>query len=527
RRIECGVYLPFWVVRTWFQLLGKQPQAAPATLVALASLGGQYGFSGPVPSPEGGALSGLLKSVFVEDARHDHARFRVKVIDLPADEPPAQVAASVCRELESNRPEVEVAWSRGNRRIVSAVREPIESRPLAELPPGGTWLVTGGARGITAATALELGRRFGLKLHLLGKSPAPDPNAPWRNCSEEQLKAIKANIVRAATQEGRSPEGDWDRVKKDREIKSSLDKFTAAGVRATYHACDVADWDDLERVLGEIRRQDGPIEGIIHGAGYAKSFRFGTGTAAKIQATIAPKVDGTLALMHLTHSDPLRYFVGFGSLSGRFGGNGLSDYAAANDMLAKLCGWFRSRRPECHTTCFHWQTWDQVGMAMLADGVGITKNAFKMDFIPPEEGVAHLIDELLAGAPQPEVLVTDGFFQRQFYPYDFEKPAAAAPVKAATRAPLVAAWQAADGGAGVAQIVFDPVGDPFLSQHRLKQKPFLPGVIGMESLAEAAAAARDGHSIAELRNVRIENGMAFHSDNPLTARVEVTPGDGG
>ncbi len=83
-----------------------------------------------------------------------------------------------------------------------------------------------------------------------------------------------------------------------------------------------------------------------------RSFRFGTGVGNKLDATIAPKVDGTLALMHLTAGDPLQYFVGFGSLSGRFGGNGLSDYAAANDMLAKLCGWFRQRRPECHTVCF-------------------------------------------------------------------------------------------------------------------------------------------------------------------------------
>ncbi len=61
-------------------------------------------------------------------------------------------------------------------------------------------------------------------------------------------------------------------------------------------------------------------------------------------------------------------------------------------------------------------------MALLADGVGITKNAFKMDFISPEEGVNHLIDELRAGAPESEVLITDGFFQRQFYPYEFERP---------------------------------------------------------------------------------------------------------
>jgi hypothetical protein len=86
--------------------------------------------------------------------------------------------------------------------------------------------------------------------------------------------------------------------------------------------------------------------------------------------------------------------------------------------------------------------------------------------------------------------------------------------------PLVACWEASSDG-GVARIEFDPIGDPFLAQHRLKQKPFLPGVVGIESLVEAAACALDVRSVRELRSVRIENGMLFSTDSPMAARVEV------
>jgi len=548
-RVERGVRMPYWVTRRWFQLASEQAGAEPATLVAITSLGGAFGFAGAVPSPESGALTGLLKSIFVEDARYDHSRFCLKAIDLPADESGPQFAEAVCRELASGRPEVEVAWARGRRRVTATMRQAVETLPLAELPRGGTWVVTGGARGITAAAALELGRRYGIKLHLLGKSPAPQPDAPWRNASPEELKAIKAAVVRKATLEGRSPNDDWERVRKDREIQESLAAFSAAGVTATYHACDVADWDELNRVLEAIRAQDGPLEGILHGAGYAKSFRFGTGPADKVERTMAPKLDGTLALMNLTRNDPLRFFVAFGSLSGRFGGNGLSDYAAANDMLAKLCGWFRQQRPDCHTTCFHWQTWDRIGMAMMADGVGITKNAFKMDFIPPHEGVDHLLDELCAGTPESEVLISDGFFQSVFYQAEYNIPAvditnaewaavatprefmdarpATVVARPSTGAPLLADWQPTPAGGGIAEIFFDPVQDPFLTQHRLKQRPFLPGVIGCESLAEAAWCARGRQPVHELLRVRIANGLAFPGESPIAARVTVTPSEDG
>ncbi|MEX0679047.1 MAG: SDR family NAD(P)-dependent oxidoreductase [Pirellulales bacterium] len=539
RRIERGFYVPYALTERWFQLVTEGPQSEPATLVAVTSLGGDFGFDSDVPAPEGGAVAGLLKSIFVEDDRFDHARFRVKVIDAPADEPAGQLAEAVCREIQSGRPEVEVAWSSNRRRIVATVPLPAEGLPTQELPRGGTWVVTGGARGITAEAALELGRRCGLKLHLLGKSPAPDPDAPWRHSGDEQLKAIKADIVRRAMQEGRSPSRQWDLVRKDREIHASLERFRAAGVAATYHSCDVADRDQLARVLDTIRAQDGPIEGVLHGAGCGKAYRFGTVPPDSVRQTFGPKVNGTLALMQLTSGDPLRHFIAFGSMAGRFGGNGWSDYASANDMMAKLCGWFRHRRPECRTTCLEWQAWGEVGLSMISDSVGITSNTFKMTFIPPGEGVAHLVAELRAGAPESEVLIGDGFFERTFYPYRFDGPAEAldpssapdrgpvAPAQAATASPLVARWQPSSSGGGVAEFDFDPLADPFLTDHRLKQRPFLPGVVGIEALLEAAQTALGGKPLYEIRDARVVNGLLFPGDTPITARVTVTPREDG
>lgn len=210
------------------------------------------------------------------------------------------------------------------------------------------------------------------------------------------MKQFKASIVRQAVAAGRSPEEEWENIKHDIEIYNTLKRMTEAGLKVTYHSCDVADWDALAKVLDRVREMDGPIQGIIHGAGYAKSFRFETIRTDRFFRTTRPKADGTVALMALTRRDPLHYFIAFGSISGRFGGNGLSDYAAANDLLAKLIGWYRHQRPEVASTCFHWQTWDRIGMAMLSDSVGITKNHLKMDFIPPEEGIEHLHQELRA-----------------------------------------------------------------------------------------------------------------------------------
>ena len=442
--------VPFQTAHHWFRLRIKAKDKRPVTIVAATSMGGDFGLSHNVPLPEGGALCGILKSIYIEDTRQTPSQVRVKALDLPADESPHAVVEAIFRELAAGEPDIESGWSRGQRSVPKSFPAPVESLPRKQAPQGGNWVITGGARGITAAVAFELGQRYGMKLHLVGRSPAPLADAPWRNCTEEQLNQLKAEIVRKAISESRSPEKEWERVKIDIEIHDTLEKFAAAGVHAVYHQCDLSQRDQLERMLADIRQQDGPITGIVHGAGWANSGRFGMRHPDYFERTITGKLDGAVGLMSLTQHDPVQYFIGFGSISGRYGSNGLSDYAAANDMLAKLCDWYRAQRPETAVCCFHWQSWDEVGMAMLGDSNVGTKGILKMVFIPPREGVEHLCRELEAGLPTTEVLITDGFFQKTFYP-DAET-AEATPAGSATdelaQLPLVETTSPYDGGPG-------------------------------------------------------------------------------
>ncbi len=461
---------------------------------------------------------------------------------MPADESPHAVVEAIFRELAAGVSDIESGWSRGQRSVPKSFPAPVESLPHKQAPQGGNWVITGGARGITAAVAFELGQRYRMKLHLVGRSPAPLADAPWRNCTEEQLNQLKAEIVRKAISESRSPEKEWERVKIDIEIHDTLEKFAAAGVHAVYHQCDLSQRDQLDRTLADIRQQDGPITGIVHGAGWANSGRFGMRHPDYFERTITGKLDGAVGLMSLTQHDPVQYFIGFGSISGRYGSNGLSDYAAANDMLAKLCDWYRAQRPETAVCCFHWQSWDEVGMAMLGDSNVGTKGILKMVFIPPREGVEHLCRELEAGLPTTEVLITDGFFQKTFYA-DAET-AEATPTGSATgelaQLPLVEKTSpyhsGPDGGGpsnggpsngGIeAHILFDPKLDPFLVDHQFRGKGLLPAVIGLESVAEAARLA-SGKKVVAIRDLELIEGLLFHTDQKLAARIRTGAESGG
>ncbi len=141
-------------------------------------------------------------------------------------------------------------------------------------------------------------------------------------------------------------DGEWNRVQREIELDAWLRRFAAEEVDATYHACDVSDGAALAGVLENIRRTSGPIEGIIHGAGIERAASYERKTRDNVLETIAAKVDGALHLMRLTWNDPVRWFIGFGSVSGRLGSNGQTDYCLASDTLCKLAGWYKQRRRE-------------------------------------------------------------------------------------------------------------------------------------------------------------------------------------
>ena len=105
---------------------------------------------------------------------------------------------AIFRELAAAEPDVEVAWARGKRSVLRSIERQVELLPRGSIDRGGAWIVTGGARGITAAVALELGRRYGLKMHLFGSSPVPREDAPWRDHSKAEFAEYKREIVRRA-----------------------------------------------------------------------------------------------------------------------------------------------------------------------------------------------------------------------------------------------------------------------------------------------------------------------------------------
>jgi len=420
-RYASHLVLPYFVCQRWFAQAIKTGSLSQATLVVATALGGDFGLRAPVRVPEGGGLAGLAKSVFMEGIAHGAVGPVTTVVDLPSGIAPERAAGWLLDELgraqsqvQSTMPveqelferfsQLEVGYLDNKRHVLRLQpAESGESQSVA-IEPGSTWVVTGGARGITAIVARELAARFQLRLHLVGTTPLPETD--YSTWGTERLAGLKRDVMKQAYAAGEKPNVAWGRIERAVEAQRNLAELAERGIAAEYHACDLGNREAVAALLEDVRRQDGPIRGILHGAGIEISGRFEAKTDDMLAKTLRPKYLGTRALMELTGVDPLRWFIAFGSLSGRFGGVGQTDYAMANEVLAKLVAWHADRRPECRSLVFHWPGWDRVGMAARpASRASLGRIEHRL--VQPEEGVAHLLAQLASPSAAREVVVVN------------------------------------------------------------------------------------------------------------------------
>ncbi len=164
-----GVTLPFFLCQRWVQLASEAKLLDKCSLVGLASLGGDCGFSGYVDTVDSGAITALMKSIYVEfHVVQGIKGLKVMAIDAPADQPVEQLAENICRELASDTSDYEIAYVGNSRRLQNGVPRSAEVQQFADVRPGGVWVVTGGARGITAACRFGIGATLQSTAALIG-----------------------------------------------------------------------------------------------------------------------------------------------------------------------------------------------------------------------------------------------------------------------------------------------------------------------------------------------------------------------
>ncbi|MFJ8744846.1 SDR family NAD(P)-dependent oxidoreductase [Embleya sp. NPDC127516] len=477
-------------VFTTLHTIAEAMERRGGVLVVVQDTGGAFGTSG-IRGREGCAgIAALART-----AANEWAHASIKTIDIErAARAPQDLAQAIATELLHGDDTTDVALTAdGSRALLRGTTETLGTpRPL-DLGPDPVIVVTGGARGITASCLIALAGAHRPKFLLLGRTRPVDEDDELRGAADETaIRKVLSN--RRDENTGATPTlaelaVASGRVLASREIRTTLDLLAVAGAETRYVTADATDRERVFEALAEVRRDWGPITGIIHAAGVIADSNISDKTQAQFTSVYDTKVRGFRTLLELTDNDPVRLVCAFSSVSARLGTAGQSDYAAANQAMEQITATEAAHRPECTVRAVAWGPW-AAGMVSPAHAEHFRR--LGVPLLEESAGVQAFMTELEQSGP------------------------ACVSIAAGAAGPAVGT----DHG-GVTEILVGADTHPYLVDHSIAGRPVVPVALVLEWFARAARTALPDQDSVLVRDLRVLRAVALDKFGVEETRLRV------
>jgi acyl transferase domain-containing protein/NAD(P)H-dependent flavin oxidoreductase YrpB (nitropropane dioxygenase family)/NAD(P)-dependent dehydrogenase (short-subunit alcohol dehydrogenase family)/acyl carrier protein len=340
-------------------------------VITTSSFGGYFGRKAKTSNglPSAGGNAGMLKALGKERTDID-----IKVLDFDSLLLESEVAYRIVRELANTGGKIEIGYPNGERVIFQPIAAELEDQDSSEdqrLDEGSVVLATGGAKGITAEITKSMVVP-GMKLIVIGRSKEIDLET--------------------------TPKGG---------ANTSFHKLIEQGVDVEYFSVDVKDDQAFKELIEYIYSTYGRLDAVIHGAGIIEDDHIEQKGMDSFNKVFDTKVDTAFLLFKYLRPESLKLLVFFGSVSGRFGNQGQTDYAAANEVLNRFAWYLHQKWPNTRTLTINWGPWSMIGMASPMV-IRLLKSQ-GMEPIHPNEGCNFFLREIRQGNNETsEVIAGDG-----------------------------------------------------------------------------------------------------------------------
>ena len=468
--------------------------AACATEVATDDGGGK------IASPEHGGVTGFIKTIASE-----WYHVNSKVLDFDLTLSPDAMARCILREMAYKNGELEILYRGSNRIVLRADLSPLDVSGQAAIAIAPDWviLVTGGATGITAAVSLEMARNYRPTLVLAGIETWPGDEEDAATAGIDDPAAVKKALIEQFRQQGDFSLGEveaaFNRLMREREMRSNVDALRAAGSTVEYFQVDVRDEAGFGGLIDAVYERYGRIDGMIHGAGIIADKLVEDKVPESFDRVFDTKADSAFILSRTLRGDSLRFLVFFCSVAGQFGSRGQCDYSATNEVVGRLCLRLNADWPT-RVIAANWGPWAPAAAGMVSAEVQKQFAQKGVQMIPQAAG-PRLLDREIRFGHKDNVFVVfgDGLWSASGVPGVF-------PLLDLARFSVP---PSSDPGAELPEIrrPLDPELDIYLKDHLLDDKPVFPFAMGMEFMGEAVRRIWPRMKIVGMESFRVFRGI--------------------
>ncbi len=476
-----------------------------------------------------------------------------KLLDFEPTATPDEMAQKTMDEVLHGDMRLMIGTRGGERSTILSVPVRLDRSQKRFDLAGKTVIFTGAGRGIGAMLSQKLAAQYKSKIIVLDIIEIQEKTPLWATMNEAELAALKKQIwedLKADPTQKATPvllERAFGRVKDSITLYNNLQKLRELGSEVEYYHCDVMNSSMVKEVCTKIKAKNGRVDGLIHFAGLERSKLIYDKDPAEYYRIFDVKATSFASFLANNIVREKGFFAFASSIAGKYGNLGQSDYASANDYLAKSA--FSLTNQGYRGIAIAMSAYKNVGMGVRA-GVETFLRSNGVDFVDPEDGMQIFLDEIVYG-DVPEIVLTgslgrlDWDHQHRLEMDEIVPSGAqnapkggddntnggsgsAAPVTPAAPAAAVPAANAKHFLGNVTSLQerseihlekeFNLDSDPYLADHAIEGTPYVPGVMGIETFMETATALM-GDVPQGLKDVHFYLPIKLLRNRPQAVRV--------
>jgi NAD(P)-dependent dehydrogenase (short-subunit alcohol dehydrogenase family) len=461
--------------------LGKDQRASFLTCTRMDGQLGQ-GKRGNT-SVVGGGITGLVKCLNLE-----WSPVFCRAIDIQPELSVEQITHQLMAEYQdANVSIVEVAYTEEGRKTTIAIPTELQENQIISttVTSDSVFLVSGGARGVTATCVIEMAKTFQCKFILLGRSAidAEIPEYAKNENDEGTLKRLIMNDMKAKGEQPSLPKvkSTFKSIIAKKEIDETISTIQGHGSEVVYIQGDVTDLATFKTTLDQASTQLGTITGVIHGAGRLADKYIQDKTASDFENVLSVKLDGLVSLLGGLDIHHLDHLVLFSSVAGFYGNVGQTDYAIANEILTKAAHLFKTNHPKTQVSAINWGAWDS---GMVSGELKAQFEAAGISLVNSEGGAAMLVNELNTDYANQSQVIIGGTL-----------PAAVSHLGTLKTHRIHR------------QLSLEK--NPFLNHHKIQNNPVLPVVNAVGWMAQSCEKLYPDYSVFKIENTSLFKGIIF------------------
>lgn len=431
----------------------------------------------------GGGITGLVKCLNLE-----WSPVYCRAVDIQPELSPEEISRQLMAEYhDADVSIMEVAYSKEGRKTTTTTPTDLQDHQkiATTVTSNAVFLVSGGARGVTATCVIEMAKAFQCNFVLLGRSSI-DFEVPEFAKNENDEGALKRLIMNDMKAKGEQPslqkvKSIFKKIIAKKEIDETLSAIQSHGSEVIYLQGDVTNLASFKDALSQATTQLGKITGVIHGAGRLADKYIQDKTESDFENVLSVKLDGLLSLLGAVDIHHLDHLILFSSVAGYYGNVGQTDYAIANEILSKAAHLFKTNHPNTHVSAINWGAWDS---GMVSGELKAQFEAAGISLVNSEGGAAMLVNELNTDyANQPQVIIGGTL------------PAAVSHIGALRTHRIHRQLKLEN--------------NPFLHHHTIQNNPVLPMVNAAGWMAQSCENLYPDYSVFKIEEALLFKGIVF------------------